>query len=194
MLEEFIRYWWLPVIRGIVLIIFGVLALFLANNMTLTFTEVLFRVSLVMLFAIYLGVSGSLTMVTAALIRHVSHRWMYLAHGLVFAALCLTILLSPSVRLETVVLLTIIHAAINGLGEGRTAIALRHHQKEAIILSVNAILSLAAAGALFWLRDGPIAPMTTTLAAYALFYGACLAYFGWHLHHKFQQTENKLDL
>lgn len=192
MLEEFIRYWWLPVLRGMVLIIFGLLALFLANNMSLTFTEVLFRVSLVMLFALYLGISGSLTMVTAALVRHVSHRWMYLAHGLVFAVLCLTILASPSVRLETVVLLTIIHAAVNGLGEAHIASALRNHRKEAVILSVTALSSLVAAVALTILREGPIGPMTTALGSYALFYGICLTYFGWHLHRQFKQTESKL--
>src|SRR4051812_44170524 len=53
MLEEFIRYWWLPVTRGLALVAFGLLALFLANNMSLTLTEVLFRVSLVMLFGMY---------------------------------------------------------------------------------------------------------------------------------------------
>src|SRR3954463_16676588 len=122
MLEEFIRYWWLPTLRGAALIGFGLLTLFLANNMSLTFTEVLSRVSLVLLFALYLGVSGLLTIVTAALIRHVSHGWVYLGHGLLLAALCLTILLSPAVRLETVVLLTVIHAVVNGLAETRIAV------------------------------------------------------------------------
>src|SRR3954467_15039829 len=105
MLEEFIRYWWLPVTRGVALVAFGVLTLFLANNMSLAPTAILFRVALVMLFGMYLGLSGSLTMVTAALIRHASHRWMYIAHAVLLAALCLTILMSPNVRLETIVLL-----------------------------------------------------------------------------------------
>jgi len=135
-----------------------------------------------MLFAIYLGISGSLTMVTATLIRHASHRWMYVAHGLVFAALCVAILATPSVRLETVILLTIFHAVVNGLGEAHIASSLRRHRKEAVILSVASLTSLAAAIALTVLRNGPISSMTAALGSYALAYGLCLTYFGWHLH------------
>ena len=185
MLEEFIRNWWLPLLRGLVLVIFGLLALFLANNMSLTFTEVLFRVSLVMLFALYLGISASLTMVSAVLIRHESHRWIYFAHGLLLGALGLTILVSPAIRLETIVLLAIAHAMVNGLGEARICAALRHHRKESILLGTMAAMSIIAAVVLFVLRDGPITSMTTALGAYTLIYGTCLAYFGWHLHHQF---------
>ena len=182
MLEEFIRYWWLPVTRGMALVAFGLLALFLANNMALTLTAVLFRVALVMLFGMYLGLSGSLTMVTAALIRHASHRWMYVAHGLLLAALCLTILASPAVRLETIVLLTAAHAAVNGIGEARMASSFWHHRKEGVILACISAVSLVAAAALVALRDGPLFRMTDALGAYAVVYGLMLIYFGWHCH------------
>jgi uncharacterized membrane protein HdeD (DUF308 family) len=182
MLEEFIRYWWLPVTRGFALVAFGLLALFLANNMSLTLTEVLFRVSLVMLFGMYLGLSGSLTMVTAALIRHASHRWMYVAHALLLAALCLIIVMSPSIQLETIVLLTAAHAAVNGLGEARMAHSLRRHSKEGMLLTVISIISLASAITLVLLRNGPLHTMTNALGSYSLLYGLALIYFGWHCH------------
>jgi uncharacterized membrane protein HdeD (DUF308 family) len=182
MLEEFIRYWWLPLTRGIALVAFGLLALFLANNMSLTLTEVLFRVSLVMLFGMYLGLSGSLTMVTAALIHHASHRWMYIAHALLLAALCFIIVMSPSIRLETVILLTAAHAAVNGIGEARMARSLSRHRKEGILLTVISIISLAAALTLLLLRNGPLRTMTNALGSYSLLYGMALMYFGWHCH------------
>src|SRR4051812_35463570 len=186
MLEEFIRYWWLPVTRGMALVAFGVLALFLANNMSLALTEVIFRVTLVMLFGMYLGLSGSLTMVTAALIKHASHRWMYVAHGILLAALCFVILRSASIRLETIILLTAAHAMVNGLGEARMASSLWHHRKDALILFVCGTLSFAAAVALILLRNGPLHTMTNALGAYSLAYGIALAYFGWHLHRQYR--------
>ena len=182
MIEEFIRYWWLPTLRGAALIALGMLTLFLANNMSLPLTEILSRVSLVLLFALYLGVSGLLTIITAALVRHVSHRWVYLGHGVLLAALCLTILLQPAVRLETIVLLTIAHAVVNALAEGRIALALKHHKKEASALGIIAAISVGAAIALMLLRNGPVGDMTMALGLYALAYGLCLVYFGWHLH------------
>ena len=192
MLEEFIRNWWLPLVRGLAMIAFGLIALFLANNMSLTFTEVLSRVSLMMLFALYLGLSGSLTTVTAALIKHASHRWMYLAHGVLLAALCVTILFSPGIRLETIILLTIIHALVNGLGEGGIAATLRHHKKEAAIMAAMSLVSLATAIVLLLLRNGAISSMTTVLGSYALVYGICLTYLGWHLHRQFNTIERTL--
>jgi uncharacterized membrane protein HdeD (DUF308 family) len=191
MLEEFIRYWWLPMSRGVALVAFGLLALFLANNMAVTLTEVLFRVTLVILFGMYLGLSGSLTMVTAALIRHSSHRWMYIAHGVLLAALCVTIVMSPNVRLETIVLLTAVHAAINGIGEARMAASLRHHRGMAAVLSLVAAVSLVATVALVLLRNGPLHRMTDALGTYSALYGLTLIYFGWHCHKHAEQVSKE---
>lgn len=188
MLEEFIRYWWLPVTRGVALLAFGLLALFLANNMGLTLTEVIFRTTLVILFGMYLGLSGSLTMVTAALIQHPSHRWTYVAHGIILAALCVTILRSSNVRLETIVLLTAGHAAINAISEARMAVSFRHHRRLAAVLVLVAAVSTGAAVALIMLRGGPLHRMTTALGTYSALYGMSLVYFGWHCHEQAVHT------
>jgi uncharacterized membrane protein HdeD (DUF308 family) len=100
--------------------------------------------------------------------------------------------LSPAIRLETVVLLTIIHALVNGIGEGGIAATLRHHKKEAAILGVMALLSVSTAVILLVSRNGPISSMTTVLGSYAFVYGVCLTYFGWHLHHEFKKIEQRV--
>jgi uncharacterized membrane protein HdeD (DUF308 family) len=189
MIEEFIRYWWLPLMRGAALIAFGLLAIFVANNMSLTFTEVIFRVSLVMLFALYLGVSATLTMVTAIVVRHDSHRWMSIATGLLLAGLCMAIVAARGVRLETVIMLTVVHALVNGIGEARIAVALKHHLKESVTLGVMAGVSLVAALVLAALRNS--SNLTLALGSYSLLYGMCLAYFAWHLHMQAQQVHIK---
>jgi uncharacterized membrane protein HdeD (DUF308 family) len=192
MIEEFIRYWWVPLFRGAALIAFGGLALFLANNMTLPFTAMMVRVSLVVLFALYLGVSATLTMVTAILVRHDSHRWMAIASGLLLLGLAMALLLARSLRYETVIMLTLVHALVNGIGEARIATALKHHVKESITLGVMAAVSLVAALALAALRNS--AHLTLALGVYALLYGFCLAYFAWHLHMQAHAINNKAGL
>ncbi len=192
MIEEFIRYWWVPLFRGAALIAFGGLALFLANNMTLPFTAMMVRVSLVVLFALYLGVSATLTMVTAILVRHDSHRWMAIASGLLLLGLAMALLLARSLRYETVIMLTLVHALVNGIGEARIATALKHHVKESITLGVMAAVSLVAALALAALRNS--GHLTLALGVYALLYGFCLAYFAWHLHMQAHAINNKAGL
>jgi uncharacterized membrane protein HdeD (DUF308 family) len=194
MIEEFIRYWWVPLLRGAALIGFGLLALFLANNMSLPFTEVIFRVSLVMLFALYLGVSATLTMLNAILVRHAAHRWMFIVSGLLLGGLCMAIIAAPGVRLETVIMLTVVHALVNGIGEARIALALKHHHKECIALGLMAGISMVAALTLAALRNGDVSRETLALGSYALIYGLCLAYFAWHLHMQAHTANEKARL
>lgn len=192
MIEDFIRYWWVPLLRGAALIAFGSLALFLANNMSLPFAVAMARVSLVVLFGLYLGVSATLTIVTAILVRHDSHRWMLVASGLLLAGLCMATIAARGVRLETVIMLTVVHALVNGIGEARIAVSLKHHIKESVALSLMAAVSLVAALALAALRNS--AHTASALGVYALLYGLCLAYFAWHLHVQAQLTNSKAGL
>ncbi len=192
MLEDFIRYWWVPLFRGAALIAFGGLALFLANNMQLPFSSAMVRVSIVMLLALYLGVSATLTMVTAMLVRHDSHRWIAIASGLLLLGLGMALVASRALRYETVIMLTVIHALVNGIGEARIALALKHHIKESITLGVMAALSMIAALTMAGLRNS--GHVTLALGLYALLYGFCLAYFAWHLHVQAHAIHNKAGL
>lgn len=181
MLEEFIEHWWLTLGRGVLIMLFGLLVLLLANNMSTTILEVLVRVSIVVLFAVYLGISGSATLLGAVLIRHTAHRWFYIAHGLLLAALALAMFLWPALRLESVIVLTATHAALNGIWELRTAVTLNHHKSDSVILLLLALASLTCATLLAIYHNGPASTATTVLGTYATLYGLCLMYFGLHL-------------
>lgn len=184
MLEEFIDHWWLALTRGILVLLFGLVALLLANNMSTLITQILFRVSIVVLFAFYLGLSGSLTLLGAYLIRHPAHRWIYIAHGFLLAGLCVALFAAPNIRLESLILLTAAHAALNGIWELRIANALRNHRADSLLLLALACISLVTAALLLIQRNGPASAMTTLLGAYACVYGLFLTYFGLHMRRK----------
>ena len=184
MLEEFIEHWWLTLTRGVLVALFGLVALFLANNMSTLITEILFRVSVVVLFAFYLGLSGAATLLGAYLIRHSTHRWIYVAHALLLSLLCVMFFAAPSIRLETLVLLTAAHAGLNGVWELLIARSLRHHRSDALLLLLLALVSVVSAVLLVAYRNGTASTMTTLLGAYATVYGLFLIYFGLHLRRR----------
>jgi uncharacterized membrane protein HdeD (DUF308 family) len=155
------RYWWILALRGLVAIIFGILA-FVLPKMTL--------LTLVFLFGIYALVNGILALVHAFSAPKGYPRFgAMIFSGVISIAAGVIAFIWPGITALSLVLLIAAWAIIGGISEIATAIRLRHFIRHewlmvlagavSVVLGV-AILLRPAAGALallWWIGGFAIA-------------------------------------
>lgn len=166
--------WWVPVIRGVAAILFGVLAIVAPGTSLL---------ALVILWGAYALVDGVLNLMLATRRSGTGQSWGWLLfEGLVSVAAGVLTFAWP--RMTALALLTVIAvwAVLTGTAKVVTAIGLRRQISSEWTLAVSGVLSILF-GVLLLLRPGAGAlALVWMIGGYAIIFGALLIGLGFRLN------------
>lgn len=173
MVQSLSRNWWLVLLRGIVAILFGILAFVWPTITWLT---------LIVMFGVYAIVDGLVTIITGlSRTKETPRWWVFLGEGLLTIAAGVIALIWPG--LTTLVLIYILAswAVITGVLEIAAAVRLRDEISNEWILGLGGFVSMAL-GILLFLQPaaGGIA-IIWIIAGYALVFGILLVILAFRL-------------
>ena len=162
----FVRSWKTLAARGIVGLLFGVVAL---SWPTIKLTE------LVILFGGYALLDGVLALATGAHLRaRVAHRWLHLLEGFIGVGIGLAVFLSTGITTLLLVDLIGVWAVATGVLEIAMAVRLRHELPGEVLLVVaGASSALLGVLMLLWPVTGAFI-IVILLGCYALFFGTAI--------------------
>jgi uncharacterized membrane protein HdeD (DUF308 family) len=135
MLRILTKSWWVLVLRGVLAILLGVLAL---ANPGIT------AATLVLWIAIFLTVDGALALVTTiARWKEREDKWLHVAEGVLSIVLGFLILRAPDLTLFLVVLYVAVWSIMSGVARLAMAIQLRKEIEGEFWLGLSGVLSIA---------------------------------------------------
>ena len=167
-------HWWVPLIRGIVAIIFGVIVFARPLGSIFAF---------VVLFGAFAFVDGILNIVTALRFAHPSRGrwWALLAEGIIGVLIGVVTFLVPGLTAVTLGLLIAAWAVVTGILEIVAAFRLRRDVPGEIFLIIAGALSIVVG---MWLLVFPVAALlalTWLVAGYAIVAGIALVVLAFRL-------------
>ena len=177
LVPEFSKNWKWMILRGIVSIIFGIVAVFYP------FTA---ATALALFFGAYIfadGVFAIVSIFTSRIAR--VHFWSFLIEGIAGIAAGILTFFLPQITLYGLVLLVSIWAFVTGIFEIISAIKLRKIIDGEFLMIISGILSIIFAIIVFLSPLAGIVVMVYLLGAYALMFGLLLVFLGisMRLHH-----------
>jgi uncharacterized membrane protein HdeD (DUF308 family) len=163
------RIWWSLVLRGVLAILFGIVAFFYTGQTLL---------ALVYVFGVFAVLSGLLSLVMAVRSGEAHQRWGWLAaSGLLSVAAGVVAFVWPGLTALSVVLLVAAWAIVTGIMEIVFALAhpdtLAHPWLAGLSGAFSVVFGLLL---VVWPRAGAVS-LTWLLGIYALLYGATLLYY-----------------
>ena len=163
------QVWWAIVLRGVLAILFGVVALFFTGQTLL---------ALVWVFGVYAVLNGLFALVAAVRAGEAHRRWGWLTFaGIVSIVAGVVAFVWPGLTALTLVLIIAAWAIILGVAEIAFALAmpdtLAHPWIAALSGAVSVLYGVVLA---VWPRSGAVA-LTWLLGIYAIVYGAMLLYY-----------------
>ena len=163
-------YSWVMIVRGIVAILFGVLALFWPA-ITLEL--------LIFLFAAYALVDGAIALFSSvgAAKKH-EKWWIFLAEGIFGIALGIVVLAWPAITVIILIYLIATWAFITGLIELMASFALPWEKAPRWLLGFAGVLSLILGVLMFVYPIGSVAILILFLGIFALLFGVSLIILG----------------
>ncbi len=170
MVSALSRNWWLVLLRGVLAILFGILAFVWPGITWLT---------LIIIFGVYAIVDGAVAVDTGLSRTQESPRWWhFLLEGLISIAAGVVALILP--ELATLVLIYIIAswAVITGILEIVAAIRLRNEISNEWLLGLGGLVSIVLGVFLFLEPVAGSIAIIWTIAAYALIFGILLVILG----------------
>jgi len=188
MLRELVQSWWLLHVRGLLAIIFGAFLLFLAGTMQGLFNTTVAMLGVLLMFIVYLLLSGMLSLVAAFKSFGARERfWAAIVHGTIMLVLGSWLFFSDRVTVVWLVWFTVANAFGSGLLEVVMARAMRWHI-DSVMLTLAGAVSLIMSILLIFARNAPLSELVSALAVYALFFGTVLIIFSLRLHGMGKQT------
>lgn len=163
------KNWWVYVLRGILAIAFGLIALF--------WPGVTLRV-LILLFGVYVFLEGILT--TASAVKHhkENYWWLLLLEGLTGTVIGVFAFIWPGLTAVVILILIAIWAILTGVVEIALAIQLRKEITGEWILGLAGVFSILV-GVLVISRPGAGAlAVVWLIGVYAVIFGILMAYLG----------------
>jgi uncharacterized membrane protein HdeD (DUF308 family) len=161
--------WWMPVLRGVLAIAFGVLALIVPGATLLV---------LVALFAAWALVGGVASIVAAYKNRTTDKWWLVLLLGIVSIAAGVVAVMNPGITIFVLVLLMGANALVTGVLEIAMAVRLRKSiQNEWLLVLAGAVSVLFGIAVLVFPPLGAIA-MVWLVSFYATLTGVLLVALG----------------
>jgi uncharacterized membrane protein HdeD (DUF308 family) len=134
MLRILTKSWWVLVLRGVMAILLGVLAL---ANPGIT------AATLVLWIAIFLTVDGALALVTTiARWKEREDKWLHVAEGVLSIVLGFLILRAPEITLFLVILYAAVWSIMSGVARIAMAIQLRKEIEGEIWLAISGLASV----------------------------------------------------
>lgn len=159
-------HWWALALRGVVAILFGIVAV-ATPGLTLAI--------IVLLFGVYALIDGIVAIVTAIRAAHGHRRWgAFLVEGIVGIVAGLVALFVPVVALAFLIYLVGAWAIITGVLEITAAMRLRQHVPGEWLLILTGIVSIIFGIAVFAAPVVGVVAIALWLGIYALMFGILL--------------------
>lgn len=173
LLETFKRHWWVPVLRGVAAIVFGIIA----------FTHPVMAIAtLVLFFGAWMLVDGIFRVVGALTHRASDKEWGFdLFIGIVGIIIGLLTFHAPGITVVALVIYIAAWALMLGATEIAVAIKLRRQIKGEWFLILLGLLSIAFAVLLLWNPLLGAATLIWIVAWYALIFGVLGIILGFRL-------------
>jgi uncharacterized membrane protein HdeD (DUF308 family) len=173
MIETLKRHWWVPVIRGIAAIVFGVIA----------FTHPVMAIAtLVLLFGAWVLIDGIFRIVAAIRHRGSDSDWAWqLVIGIIGIIVGLLTFHAPQVTALALVIYIAAWALMIGASEIVMAVKLRHEIKGEWLLILMGLASIVFAVLLLWNPVAGAAAVIWLIAWYAVVLGILAIFFGFRL-------------
>jgi uncharacterized membrane protein HdeD (DUF308 family) len=172
-IEALTRYWWVPVIRGLCGIVFGIIT-FANPGVALA--------ALVLLFGAWALVDGTFTVVGAIAGRRSNSDWGFaLVGGLLGIIVGVLTFAAPGITALVLLLYIAAWALVRGAIDIALAIKLRRELKGEWLLIVAGVASVLFAVMLLW-NPGPGAiALLWLIASYAIVFGVLAIFFGFRI-------------
>jgi len=173
MVETLKRHWWVPVIRGIAAIVFGVIA----------FTHPVMAIAtLVLFFGAWVLIDGIFRIFGAIKHRGSDSDWAWqLVIGLIGIIVGLLTFHAPQVTALALVIYIAAWALMIGASEIVMAVKLRHEIKGEWLLILMGLASILFAVLLLWNPVAGAAAVIWLIAWYAVVLGILAIFFGFRL-------------
>lgn len=170
MLDTLARNWWLVVFRGVIAIIFGIMA-FVWPGITVG--------ALVLLFGVYALIDGISALIAGLTGRTGNRRgWVLFLEGLAGIAAAVVTFLYTGITAVILLYVIAAWAMVTGVMEIAAAISLRRQLDGEWALGFSGLLSIVF-GAVLFLNPGPGAlALIWVIGAYAVVFGVLLIYLG----------------
>jgi uncharacterized membrane protein HdeD (DUF308 family) len=165
------RGWWMVLLRGVVSILFGVIA-FTRPDIGL--------LSLVWLYGAY-AVADGVTSLAIAFQDRVEHRWWFVLMGLISIAAGAVAFLWPAPTGVVLVMIIGVWAIALGLAEVAAGIALRKEIPDEWVLILSGIVSVLFGGALLYNPGAGAVAMLWLIAGWAIVVGVLLIILSFQL-------------
>jgi uncharacterized membrane protein HdeD (DUF308 family) len=167
-------HWWVPLARGLIAILFGVVLFLLPLPAVLTF---------VLVFGAFAFADGALAIVQAVRFAHPGRArwWWTIAQGVVGIAIGVATFVVPGITAQTLGLLIAAWAIATGVLEIGTAIRLRREIENEFFLIVAGIASLVLGLVLAAFPLGALIAVVYLVAAYAFVAGIALVALAFRL-------------
>jgi uncharacterized membrane protein HdeD (DUF308 family) len=177
---ELSRYWWAFILRGVLAIIFGVIA-FVSPPATIA--------ALVLLFGAWALVDGVFHIAGAIQDRDRSRSfWLAILEGVVSIVAGLLALAFPDVAAASLLLLISAWSIVTGIVEVMLAIRLREQITGELWLAIGGILSILFGLLLFLYPTSGAITIVWIIGAFAIAWGLTLITLGWRLRGFHQAT------
>jgi uncharacterized membrane protein HdeD (DUF308 family) len=173
MIETLKRHWWVPVIRGIAAIVFGIIA----------FTHPVMAIAtLVLFFGAWVLIDGIFRVVSAIGHRASDSDWgWHLVIGIIGIIVGLLTFHAPQVTALALVIYIAAWALMIGASEIVMAVKLRHEIKGEWFLILMGLASIVFAVLLLWNPVAGAAAVIWLIAWYAVVLGILGIFFGFRL-------------
>jgi uncharacterized membrane protein HdeD (DUF308 family) len=167
------QHWWTLVLRGVIGILFGVLAIIWPGITWLV---------LAMLFGAYSLVDGIFALIAAITGHSETNRWWaLLLHGIVGIMIGLVTFFSPGLTALALIYLIGFWAIATGVFEIFTAIRLREHISGEVLLGISGLFSIIFGAAVLLMPLAGILATVWLIAVYAIVFGALLIALGFEV-------------
>ena len=185
MLELLARHWWLLALRGLLTLLFGILALVWPGP-TLTV--------LILFFGAYAFVDGIFALVAAFTHRPGSHWWALLLEGVAGIGIGVITFLWPEITGAVLLALIAAWALVTGIFEIVAAIRLRAVIENEWLLALSGVLSvLFGVVALVWPASAALA-IIWIIGAYTILFGVLLLMLAFRLRNLGSGAPSPLSL
>jgi uncharacterized membrane protein HdeD (DUF308 family) len=184
MLQKIANHWWLYILRGLIAITFGIVAIAKPEQTIL---------ALILVFGAFTLVNGIFTLVASFSSAAYFNRWWLLliegAAGVIVG--CLAIFM-PAITSIALLYLIAAWALVIGVFEIAVAIEFRRVISGEWMLILGGVLSIVLGGLLFIFPGAGAISLIWMISIYAVFFGVSEIVFAFRLHGIWQKAEKAL--
>lgn len=185
MFELLTRNWWVLILRGVIAVIFGVLA-FARPEMTLA--------ALVLLFGTFAFVDGIFAVILALGGWDQQHdRWLLLLQGIVGIGIGVITFRAPAITAIGLLLYIAAWSLAIGVLQVAAAIRLRQAVKREFWLALSGVASILFAAILLWSPAAGALALLWVIASYAILFGVALVVLGFRVHGLYARRTRKAE-